>query len=89
MGVYNRCKLTRLVVDTEWDKKVLNENWKKKDIEEVEFECDQLEDEGKNSISAMRSEGMKRTAKGQGQGPEGKKRRVYMGALSMLGERRF
>ena len=25
MGVYNRCKLTRLVVDTNWDKKVFNE----------------------------------------------------------------
>ena len=86
MGVYNRCKLTRLVVDTEWDKKVFNENWKKKDIEEVEFECDQLEDEGKSSISALRSEGMKRTAKGQGQGPEGKKRRVNMGPQFAWGE---
>ena len=26
-GVYNRCKLTRLVVDTEWDKKVWNDSW--------------------------------------------------------------
>ena len=28
VGVYNRCKLTRLVVDTQWDKNVFNDNWK-------------------------------------------------------------
>ena len=27
VGVYNRSKLTRLVVDSEWDKRVFNSNW--------------------------------------------------------------
>ena len=29
MGVYNRCKLTRLVVDTQWDQKTFKANWEK------------------------------------------------------------
>ena len=31
-GVYNRSKLTRLVVDTEWDKKVWNDSWQKANL---------------------------------------------------------
>ena len=31
-GVYNRCKLTRLVVDTDWDKKVWNNSWQKANL---------------------------------------------------------
>jgi hypothetical protein len=32
-GVYNRCKLTRLVIDTEWDKNVWNDSWQvEKDV---------------------------------------------------------
>ena len=26
-GVYNRCRLTRLVIDSQWDKKVWEESW--------------------------------------------------------------
>ena len=85
IGVYNRCKLTRLVVDTNWDKKVFNQNWKKEDIQEVEIECEQLEEEGRTSITAMRSEGKKRAANGQSQGPC-KKRRVDMGPQFAWGE---
>ena len=33
-GVYNRCKLTRLVVDTEWDKKVWNNSWQNANLED-------------------------------------------------------
>ena len=42
--------------------------------------CEQLEEEGRTSITAMRSEGKKRAAKGQSQGP-GKKRRVDIGVV--------
>ena len=31
-GVYNRCKLTRLVVDREWDKEVWDENWQSREV---------------------------------------------------------
>ena len=34
VGVYNRCKLTCLVVDTKWDKKVFNGNWSVKAAKE-------------------------------------------------------
>ena len=26
-GMFNRCKLTRMVIDTEWDTKVWEESW--------------------------------------------------------------
>ena len=32
-GVYNRCRLTRLVVDKEWDARVWEESWQGKEIE--------------------------------------------------------
>ena len=36
-GTYNRCKLTRMVVDEEWDKKVWEEAWEPQpDKEEME-----------------------------------------------------
>ena len=28
VGVFNRSKLTRLVIDSDWDKKVFHSNWK-------------------------------------------------------------
>ena len=31
-GVYNRCKLTRLVVDEEWDLKVWKESWQPRGV---------------------------------------------------------
>ena len=37
-GVYNRCKLTRLVVDSEWDEKVWKDAWKPR-VTEVDEEC--------------------------------------------------
>ena len=39
-GVYNRCKLTRLVIDRDWDKKVWNDSWKAK--EEARKEDEEL-----------------------------------------------
>ena len=39
-GVYNRCKLTRLVIDSDWDKKVWNDSWKAK--EEARKEDEEL-----------------------------------------------
>ena len=47
VGVYNRCKLTRLVVDTEWDKKVFNDNWSVKAAKE---KANFLAEEGKDTI---------------------------------------
>ena len=38
-GVYNICKLTRLEVDTDWDKKVWMESWSKPTIPEEEQEA--------------------------------------------------
>ena len=35
VGTFNRCKLTRLVVDSDWDAKVWKENWSKQGQEEV------------------------------------------------------
>ena len=32
-GTYNRCKLTKLVVDEEWERKTWNEAWQKRDTE--------------------------------------------------------
>jgi hypothetical protein len=37
-GMFNRCKLTRMVVDTEWDKKVWEEAWATKPEEEENLE---------------------------------------------------
>ena len=37
-GLYNRCKLTRLVVDEEWDKKVWKDSWAPRVIE-IDEEC--------------------------------------------------
>ena len=34
-GVYNRCKLTRLVVESNWDKKVWDGSWWAKDREKA------------------------------------------------------
>ena len=35
VGTFNRCKLTRLVIDSDWDAKVWKENWTKHRQEEV------------------------------------------------------
>ena len=35
VGVYNRSKLTRLVVDHEWDKKVWEESWELRNRQEL------------------------------------------------------
>jgi hypothetical protein len=34
-GVYNRCKLTRLIVDSHWDKNVWDDRWQAKDKEKA------------------------------------------------------
>ena len=39
-GVYNRCKLTHLVIERDWDKKVWNDSWKAK--EEARKEDEEL-----------------------------------------------
>ena len=48
-GVYNRCKLTRLVVDTDWDRKVWEESWESKKREKAHLdrlvESDMLREE--------------------------------------------
>ena len=43
-GVYNRCKLTRLVVDSDWDKKVWDANWQE-ERREREL-CERLAEQG-------------------------------------------
>ena len=47
VGVYNRCKLTRLVVDTEWDKKVFNDN---RSVKAAKEKANFLAEEGKDTI---------------------------------------
>jgi hypothetical protein len=37
-GLYNRCKLTRLVVDEEWDQKVWQESWQPRGLATVDEE---------------------------------------------------
>ena len=48
VGVYNQSKLTRLVVDSDWDKRVFNSNWKtdKNNIEKA----DDLSEEGADCL---------------------------------------
>ena len=38
-GTYNRCKLTRLVVDGEWESKVWQEAWEQEPVAEADEEC--------------------------------------------------
>ena len=37
-GVYNRCKLTRLVVDSNWDKKVWDDSWQSAEKEKAHMD---------------------------------------------------
>ena len=46
-GLYNRCKLTRLVVDEEWDQKVWQESWQPRGVATVDEECIRAESKGK------------------------------------------
>ena len=46
-GLYNRCKLTRLVVDEEWDLKVWQESWQPRGVATVDEECIRAENRGK------------------------------------------
>ena len=34
VGMFNRCKLTRLVIDHEWDKKVWEDSWERRNLTE-------------------------------------------------------
>ena len=47
-GMYNRCKLTRLVVDRDWDNKVWEESWQTGTLEVQQVRegrgCDQTEE---------------------------------------------
>ena len=60
VGVYNRSKLTRLVINKEWDNKVYEENWKKKTWKEkmlselTESAGTYLENEGQKDQSSKR-----------------------------------
>ena len=38
-GTYNRCKLTRLVVDEEWESRVWQEAWEQEAVADVDEEC--------------------------------------------------
>ena len=38
-GVYNRCKLTRLVIDSEWEEQTWRESWEPTEMEDVNKEC--------------------------------------------------
>ena len=38
-GVYNRCKLTRLVIDSEWEEQTWRESWEPTEMEDVNEEC--------------------------------------------------
>ena len=38
-GVYYRCKLTRLVIDSEWDDQTWKESWEPTEMEDVNEEC--------------------------------------------------
>ena len=48
-GMFNRCKLTRMVVDTEWDKEVWDAAWEEKPEEEINL--DSMKDSGKSKSS--------------------------------------
>ena len=63
VGVYNRSKLTRLVVDSEWDKRVFNSNWKTP-ISSVE-KMDDLSSEGADSLENVQR-GVKRSPEARG-----------------------
>ena len=45
--LYNRCKLTRLVVDEEWELKVWQESWQPRGVATVDDECIRAENRGK------------------------------------------
>ena len=53
---YNRCKLTRLVVDLDWEKKVWEESWQTRTVAEGE-EGDEYEQEERAKPKRGRGEG--------------------------------
>ena len=50
-GLYNRCKLTRLVVDDEWEQKVWKDSWAPRIIE-LDEECIGADDKSRMRGSA-------------------------------------
>ena len=54
VGVYNRCKLTRLVVDTHWDKNVFYDNWKIDKATDNKFKG--LEKEGLEGVDVSKDD---------------------------------
>ena len=71
-GVYNRSKLTRLVVDSEWDKKVFASNWL--EIEESTKNTN-IESGDNEDIEVTSARGIKRSAE---QTCQKKKKRRFM-----------
>jgi hypothetical protein len=57
-GMFNRCKLTRLVVDTEWDNKVWEESWEPRT--EPEMDEDSLRESQKAKRGSMEGAAKKR-----------------------------
>ena len=50
-GTYNRCKLIRLVVDTEWEEQVWRESWKPRE-EPIREDQEWTEWEGEECLAA-------------------------------------
>ena len=53
-GMFNRCKLTRMVIDTEWDKKVWEEAWVETPEEEQDLECLKKSSKGRPASEGSR-----------------------------------
>ena len=58
-GLYNRCKLTRLVVDEEWDKKVWKESLAPR-VVEIDEECIRAGEKGRKRGSDKGSQKRRR-----------------------------
>ena len=58
-GIYNRCHLTKLVVDQEWEQKVWEESWAKRTVAEE----DGTEMERSKSKRGEREPGSRKRAK--------------------------
>ena len=87
-GTYNRCKLTKLVVDEEWEKKTWNEAWQKRDTE-VDEECVGMANKSKRrgkeaqptSLKRRKAEDQEGNTWGEGVAMEGADAFLYSAGL--------
>ena len=83
-GVYNRCRLTRLVVDKQWDEQVWKDSWKEPRFYETEDNLPEIVEHGSKRTATVQQRDMRKKLKLENQNGQVWGKKEAMGFCSQM-----